>query len=292
MTSDEIRERFLSFFESRDHKRIPSGSLVPAEHDPSVLLTTAGMHPLKPYFQGREKPPHHRLTSLPEVLPHARHRPGRPDDAPPDVLRDARQLLDRRLLQAGRGRVRVGARRWRASASTRTTSGSRSSRATRSSGSAPTRRRSRRGWRSASRASGSSSARARRTSGRPGRPARAGPCSELYLDRGLDFGKADDLPGGDNERFLEYWNLVFMQFEQNPVNTLTPLPAQNIDTGLGLNRLARSCRASRVDLRHRPVHPADRARASSSRGKRARLRAPRSTARCACSPTTRAGCRS
>ena len=63
MTSDEIRERYLSFFEDRDHKRIPSGSLVPAEHDPSVLLTTAGMHPLKPYFQGREKPPHHRLTS-------------------------------------------------------------------------------------------------------------------------------------------------------------------------------------------------------------------------------------
>src|SRR3712207_58956 len=63
MTSDEIRERYLSFFESRDHKRLPSASLVPAEHDPSVLLTTAGMHPLKPYFQGREKPPHHRLTS-------------------------------------------------------------------------------------------------------------------------------------------------------------------------------------------------------------------------------------
>ena len=65
-----------------------------------------------------------------------------------------------------------------------------------------------------------------------------GPCSELYLDRGLEFGKADDLPGGENERFLEYWNLVFMQFNQDPVNTLTPLPAQNIDTGLGLNRLA------------------------------------------------------
>ena len=47
-----------------------------------------------------------------------------------------------------------------------------------------------------------------------------GPCSELYLDRGLEFGKPDDLPGGDNERFLEYWNLVFMQFDQNPVNTL------------------------------------------------------------------------
>src|SRR3954453_11017120 len=63
VTSDEIRERFLSFFESRDHKRLPSASLVPAEHDPSVLLTTAGMHPLKPYFQGIERPPHHRLTT-------------------------------------------------------------------------------------------------------------------------------------------------------------------------------------------------------------------------------------
>jgi alanyl-tRNA synthetase len=65
-----------------------------------------------------------------------------------------------------------------------------------------------------------------------------GPCSELYLDRGLDFGAADDLPGGENERFLEYWNLVFMQFNQDPVNTLVPLPAQHIDTGLGLNRMA------------------------------------------------------
>ena len=65
-----------------------------------------------------------------------------------------------------------------------------------------------------------------------------GPCSELYIDRGLEFGKEDDLPGGDNERFLEYWNLVFMQYNQDPVGTLTPLPAQNIDTGLGLNRLA------------------------------------------------------
>src|SRR5579875_2241224 len=65
-----------------------------------------------------------------------------------------------------------------------------------------------------------------------------GPCSELYLDRGLAFGKPDDLPGGENERFLEYWNLVFMEMDQNPINVLTPLPAKNIDTGLGLNRLA------------------------------------------------------
>ena len=65
-----------------------------------------------------------------------------------------------------------------------------------------------------------------------------GPCSELYLDRGLEFGSADELPGSDGERFLEYWNLVFMQYDQEPEGVLTPLPAQNIDTGLGLNRLA------------------------------------------------------
>src|SRR5258705_365099 len=65
-----------------------------------------------------------------------------------------------------------------------------------------------------------------------------GPCSELYLDRGLEWGTPEDLPGGDNERFLEYWNLVFMQFDQEPIGTLTPLPSKNIDTGLGLNRMA------------------------------------------------------
>ena len=65
-----------------------------------------------------------------------------------------------------------------------------------------------------------------------------GPCSELYLDRGVEYGSPDDLPGGDNERFLEYWNLVFMQLDQNPPSVLTPLPAKNIDTGMGLNRMA------------------------------------------------------
>src|SRR6476646_9643191 len=63
MTSDEIRERFLAFFEERGHRRIPSASLVPSAHDPSALLTVAGMHPLKPYFLGQEAPPHPRLTS-------------------------------------------------------------------------------------------------------------------------------------------------------------------------------------------------------------------------------------
>ena len=123
MTSDEIREPFLSFFEERGHQRLPSASLVPAAYDPSALLTTAGMHPLKPYFLGQETPPRAAADELPEVLPHGRHRQRRQHRPPPDVLRDARQLLDRRLLQAGRGRVRLGALAARASASTPRTSG-------------------------------------------------------------------------------------------------------------------------------------------------------------------------
>src|ERR671936_2770621 len=63
MQTAEIRERFFSFFEERGHRRMPSASLVPSVYDPSVLLTTAGMQPFKPYFRGEEEPPSRRLTS-------------------------------------------------------------------------------------------------------------------------------------------------------------------------------------------------------------------------------------
>src|SRR3982751_4017221 len=63
MQADEIRELFLSFFEERGHKRMPSASLGPPTYAPSVLLTTAGMQPFKPYFRGEEEPPSNRLTS-------------------------------------------------------------------------------------------------------------------------------------------------------------------------------------------------------------------------------------
>jgi len=68
MSTDEIREQFLSFFEQRDHKRLPSFPLIPPPSDTSTLLIIAGMQPLKPYFLGREKPPHHRLTDAQKVF--------------------------------------------------------------------------------------------------------------------------------------------------------------------------------------------------------------------------------
>src|SRR5437879_3567454 len=68
MSSDEIRARYLAFFEERGHRRTESASLVPSLHDPSALLTVAGMHPLKPYFLGLETPPARRLTNCQKVF--------------------------------------------------------------------------------------------------------------------------------------------------------------------------------------------------------------------------------
>ena len=76
-TTAELREGFLTFFESKGHKRHPSGSLVPPEWDHSTLLNSAGMQPLMPYFLGREHAPGAAPRHRPEVLPHAGHRRGR-----------------------------------------------------------------------------------------------------------------------------------------------------------------------------------------------------------------------
>ncbi len=237
MTSDEIRERFLGFFAERDHLRLPSASLVPPADDRTVLLTTAGMQPLKPYFLGRADPPAPMLTScqkcfrtpdIDHVGATLRHLTFfemlgnfsigayfkaeaitfawelsleafsfRPEDIWVTVFSG-----DERL---GLGPDEEAIALWQAIG-------------------VPRERivgcpRSENFWEA-------------------GPVGPSGPCSELYIDRGLSFGAADDLPGGDNERFLEYWNLVFMQYDQAPHDTLQALPARNIDTGLGLNRLA------------------------------------------------------
>jgi alanyl-tRNA synthetase len=237
MTSDEIRRTFLEFFEQRDHRRLPSASLIPAEFDPSVLFTIAGMVPLKPYFLGNERPPHPRVTTCQKTFrtsdidiigTTARHltffemlgnfsfgdyfKEGAVQLAW-DLSREGFGFAEEHIwitVFAGDDELGIGPdeeaiEAWLAVG-------------------VPRERivecpRSENFW-------------------QMGPTGPCGPCSELYLDRGVEFGKPDDLPGEENERFLEYWNLVFMQFDQNPVNTLTPLPAQNIDTGLGLNRLA------------------------------------------------------
>jgi len=237
MTSDEIRATYLSFFEQRDHRRLPSASLVPAAYDPSVLLTTAGMHPLMPYFLQQERPPQPRLTSCQKCfrtvdidIIGTTHRHltffemlgnfSIGDYFKQDAIAFAWELSTQGFgfdpsrvwvtvfggdEVLGLGPDEEAIELWKAIG-------------------VPRERivecpRSENFWQA-------------------GPTGPCGPCSELYLDRGLDFGAEDDLPGGENERFLEFWNLVFMTFKQGPPDTLTPLPAKNIDTCLGLNRLA------------------------------------------------------
>jgi alanyl-tRNA synthetase len=248
MTSDEIRERYLSFFEERGHRRIPSASLVPSAHDPSALLTVAGMHPLKPYFLGQERPPAPRLTDCQKVFRtvdidnvgnSARHLTffemlgnfSFGDYFKREAIQFAWEL-SREVFGFDAGDIWVtvfegdeglglgpdeeAIELWSAL-------GLPAERIVR----CP---RSENFWQA-------------------GPTGPCGPCSELYVDLGVQRGKPEDLPGGENERFLEYWNLVFMQYDQQwaglgtdgknePGTTLTPLPAKNIDTGLGLNRMA------------------------------------------------------
>jgi alanyl-tRNA synthetase len=237
MTSDEIRRTYLEFFEQRDHRRLPSASLIPAEHDPSVLFTIAGMHPLKPYFLGQERPPHPRVTTCQKTFRTAdieiigtttRHLTffemlgnfSFGDYFKREAVRYALDLSVEGFgfamgdiwitVFGGDEELGVGADEEAIEAWLEV--------------GVPRERivelpRAENFW-------------------QMGPTGPCGPCSELYLDRGLEFGDPDDLPGGENERFLEYWNLVFTQFDLRPDGSLGPLPANNIDTGLGLNRLA------------------------------------------------------
>jgi alanyl-tRNA synthetase len=237
MKAQEIRDTYLSFFEERGHRIVPSASLVPASHDPSVLLTTAGMQPFKPYFLGREKPPAPRLadvqkcfrtTDIEEVGNTARHMtffemlgnwsfgdyfkaesiPWGWELATQGFGMDPERIWvtvfggDEEL---GLGPDEEAIEIWRGVG-------------------VPDERIVQLGrddnfWQ-----------------GGPTGP--CGPCSELYLDRGPEFGDDDERPGSDGDRFLEFWNHVFMSYDLAEDGTLTELPMRNIDTGMGLDRMA------------------------------------------------------
>jgi alanyl-tRNA synthetase len=237
MRAKEIRETYLSFFAERGHEIVPSASLVPSSHDPSVLLTTAGMQPFKPYFLGREKPPSPRLadvqkcfrtTDIEEVGNTARHLTffemlgnwSFGDYFKAESIPWGWELstegfgMDPEKIwvtvfggdeELGLGPDEEAIEIWRATG-------------------VPEERIVRLGrednfWQA-------------------GPTGPCGPCSELYLDRGVEFGAEGERPGDDTDRFLEFWNHVFMSYDLAEDGTLTELPMKNIDTGMGLDRMA------------------------------------------------------
>jgi len=237
MTSNEIRDTFRQFFEEHGHLAQRGASLIPPASDPSALFIVAGMHPLKAYFAGKEEPPSKRLTTcqpsfrtvdIENVGMTARHLTmfemlgnlSFGDYFKREAVRFAWDLSrngfglkeDDIWVTVFGGDEELGIGPDQEAIDLWLEVGMPRERIVE----CP---RSENFWES-------------------GPTGPCGPDSELYLDLGVDRGKPDDLPGGENERFLEFWNLVFMQYDQNPPNQLTPLPKQNIDTGMGLNRMA------------------------------------------------------
>jgi alanyl-tRNA synthetase len=229
---DEIRKRFLAFFEERGHTVVPSSSLIP--NDPSLLLTTAGMVQFKPYFLGQQPPPYPRATSVQKAF--------RTTDIE-NVGRTNRHMTFFEML----GNFSFGdyfKREAIAHAWDLVTKGfgleAERLWATVYDGSGvgeqdleseelwkeylPAERIVRRGqvdnfW-------------------DMGVAGPCGPCSEIYVDRGAAYG-AEGGPAVDEERYLEIWNLVFMQYERDDAfNLVGELEQKGVDTGSGLERVA------------------------------------------------------
>ena len=244
-TTAELREGFLSFFESKEHLRFPSFPLIPPPEDPSTLFISAGMQPLKPYFSGAKTPPAPRFTTVQKCL-----RAGGKDTDLDEVGLTARHASMFEMLgnfsfgdyfkdgavdyawefvtehlgfEPGRlwatvfagdpglglGEDEVAVAAWLRKG-------------------IPRERivpfpRSDNFW------------------GPAGETGPCGPCSELHYDRGPEHGCGQPDCGPNCERcdrYIEFWNLVFMEFDLGADGSLTPLPKQNIDTGMGLERAA------------------------------------------------------
>ena len=230
---NELREMFLSFFESKGHLRLPSFSLVP-QNDKSILLINAGMTPMKPWFKGEEEPPRRRVCTcqkcirtgdIENVGKTARHGTyfemlgnfsfgdyfkheaiawsweflTEVVGLEPDRLYPSIYLNDDEAFDIWNKEVGIPAERiFRFGKEDNFWEH----------GSGP-----------------------------------CGPCSEIYYDRGPEYGcgKPDCTVGCDCDRYIEIWNNVFSQFDNDGHNNYTELKQKNIDTGMGLERLACVC---------------------------------------------------
>ncbi|MCI0801119.1 MAG: alanine--tRNA ligase [Chloroflexi bacterium] len=256
MNGDQIRDSFIKFFEGKGHQHMPSASLIPAG-DPTLLFTSAGMVPFKPFFMGEQTPPSKRLTSsqksfrttdIDEVGDHKHltffEMLG--NFSIGDYFKDKaveycwELVTELFKLDPERIYVTIHLDDEEAYAIWRDQIG------------VPVERIYRYGdkdnwW------------------GPAGNEGPTGPCSEVHYDGGSERGCSDGRmippetltaqarkeletgeplpidgchPNCDCERFVELWNLVFMQFYQDPAGVRTPLPAPSVDTGMGLERAA------------------------------------------------------
>lgn len=225
MSGAEVRRAFIDFFVERGHVELPSSSLVP-HNDPTVLLTTAGMQQMTPFFLGLEKPPAPRLCSVQKCF--------RTVDI--DEVGDESHCTFFFML----GNFSVGdyfkreslAWSWEFLTQVMGLDPNRLYPTVH-----PSDDEAYRIWRDEI---GVPEERIGKLEdnwwGPVGATGPNGPDSEIYYDLGPEFGDADGGPG-ESDRFLEVWNNVFMEFFQAADGSRTPLPRKNVDTGMGLERL-------------------------------------------------------
>ena len=238
MESAEIARRFLAYFKQQGHTIVPSASLV--ADDPTVLFVIAGMQPFKPYLLGQQTPPYRRVADvqkcvrtldIEEVGKTTRHATffqmlgnwSFGDYFKEGAIRYAWELLTRSEADGGFGFPEDKL------------------------------------WATVLHGDDEAAAIWRDQIGLPedriqargladnywsmGVPGPGGPCSEIYYDRGPEYGR-DGGPAADEDRFLEVWNLVFMQDSiskfraKDDFDIEGPLPSKNVDTGMGLERMA------------------------------------------------------
>ena len=228
MNSNDIRSKFLTYFESIDHKIIPSASLIP--FDDTLLFTAAGMVPLKEYFSGHKEPANPNMVSSQKCI--------RTVDI--DIIGDTdRHLTFFEML----GNFSVG-KYFKKEAITHSYNY-----ITKELNISPEKL-----WFTVYKDDEESYLIWKDIIGVPedriqrgnednfwhmNIPGPCGPCSEIFIDRGKKYGKEGGPIGGGEDRYVEIWNLVFMEsIQDKPFEVVGELPSKNIDTGMGLERLA------------------------------------------------------
>lgn len=227
MTGNEIRTRFLEFFKSKGHLVLPSAPLIPQD-DPTLLLVGAGMAPFKPFFTGKIKPPHTRITTsqkcvrtgdIENVGRTARHQTffemlgnfSFGDYFKREAISWAWEFLTKELaLPVDRLWITIHTEDNEAFDIWHEEIGIAADRIVRMADNF---------WEIG--------------------PGPCGPCSEIHIDLGEERGCGPDCKlGCDCDRYLEIWNLVFTQYDRDEEGNYQPLAKKNIDTGAGLERLA------------------------------------------------------
>ena len=231
-SADQLRSSFIDFFAARAHQVVPSASLIP--HDPTVLFNVAGMVPFKPYFVGDEVAPYKRAVSSQKCA-----RAGGKHNDLDDVGRTKRHLVFFEMLGnfSFGDYFKTAAIPWSWELVTEGWGfdGDRL-------------------WITVHESDDEAEAIWHEQVGVPmdriqrlgdkdnfwqmGETGPCGPCSEIHIDRGPSFGPdGGPLHDPHGDRFMEFWNLVFMQFNQAADGSRTPLPKPSIDTGAGLERI-------------------------------------------------------